>query len=159
MNTSSYEEIISLIPQRPPFLFAQEIIDFTKDSIVVRTHLTGKEDFFKGHFPEVPVMPGVLMLEAMFQTGGVLIGKRGGETSASADEKIGVVSKVDKTKFKRVVRPGDTLEIKVEVSNEFGPAVFFKGKVFVGEELAVTAEFACTLVDKGHLLPSSESAS
>ena len=136
-------EILKRIPQREPFLYIEQIVDRTENSITTSKKITGKEDFFKGHFPGNPIMPGVLLCEATFQTGALLMSfiMEGG-----LENKTAVVSRIQSAKFKNMVKPGDTLEIKVELLEQIANAAFMKGKLLSNGKTALQIEFACTLV-------------
>lgn len=136
-------EILNRIPQRHPFLYIEEIVDRTENTITTSQKITGEEDFFKGHFPGNPIMPGVLLCEAAFQTGALLMSyiMQGG-----LENKTAVVSRIQNAKFKNMVKPGDLLEIKVELVENLGSAAYMKGKVLTNNKTALTIDFACTLV-------------
>ena len=70
---SSSEEVLKRLPQKDPFLFVDDLIDRTENKIITKYHVTGEEDFFKGHFPDNPIMPGVILQEASFHSGGILM--------------------------------------------------------------------------------------
>ncbi len=130
-----YPAITQLIPQRPPFLFVDKIIDRSEKSIKTTLKITGDEDFFKGHFPGNPVMPGVLLQEALFQSGAALMaGREGGG--------LGVVTRVQNAKFKNMVRPGDLLEMEVELTDSISNAHFMKGTTKVLGKTVLVIEFA-----------------
>jgi 3-hydroxyacyl-[acyl-carrier-protein] dehydratase len=137
-------EILKLIPQRDPFLFIEEIVDRGENFVITKKSLTGLEDFFKGHFPGKPVMPGVLMCEAVFQTGAVLMGLKG--QSANANN-TAVVTRIQNAKFKNMARPGDTLMIKVDFVELLANVSFMKGKITANDQTIMTIEFACSLVE------------
>lgn len=138
------EQLLQHIPQRPPFLFLDGIVDETPERVTTYKQLTGEEDFFKGHFPGNPVMPGVLMCEAAFQTGAYLMARRGEQ---SGPGKTAVVTRVQGVKFKNIARPGDKLIITVDFIEMLANAAFMKGKVTVGEKTVMTIEFAAALVE------------
>ena len=138
------EKILEHIPQREPFLFIEAIVDRTEDSITTSKKLTGEEDFFRGHFPGSPVFPGVLMCEAVFQTGALLMSLRGQSAGAS---KKALVTRIGNAKFKNMAHPGDLLLIKVDFVEMLANAAFMKGKITCDGKTVMTIEFAATLVE------------
>src|SRR5687767_2800621 len=104
------ETILAHIPQRDPFLFIERIVDRGENTITTAKKLTGKEDFFKGHFPGAPIFPGVLMCEAVFQTGALLMALKG---ESAGPGKKALVTRIQGAKFKNMARPGDELLIAV----------------------------------------------
>lgn len=138
------DQIKELIPHRYPFLLVDKVIELEEGKRAVGIkNVTANEPFFQGHFPDYPIMPGVLIIEAMAQVGCVAM--------MSIDEnkgKLGVFAGIDKVRFKKEVRPGDTLTMEVEmlsVRRNIGKAT---AKAFVGEELACTGELVFALVQK-----------
>lgn len=107
----STAQIMALIPHRAPMLFIDEVIEFSENTITTQTTLDPKSDFFKGHFPDKPLMPGVLILEMAGQAAALLI-------ALSCDLPVGkfpAFSAVEKTRFKRPVWPNDKVTVKVEL--------------------------------------------
>lgn len=139
-------QIQKLIPQRAPFLFVDKILEWDGEKIKTAWHLTGKEDFFAGHFPGRPLCPGVLLQEAIFQTGAILMGKMNEALPPTENDQIGVVSKVSNAKFKNMAKPGDTVVMKVELVDQIGNAYYFKGRSSVEERLVLVIEFTCAMV-------------
>lgn len=137
------QEILDRIPQRDPFLYIEDIVDRTENSITTSRKITGEEDFFKGHFPGNPIMPGVLLCEACFQTGALLMSYI---MDGGLGNKTAVVSRIQSAKFKNMVKPGDELEIKVELTEQIENAAYMKGKLLTNGKTALQIQFACTLV-------------
>jgi 3-hydroxyacyl-[acyl-carrier-protein] dehydratase len=142
------ETILSHIPQREPFLFIENIVERTPDRITTSKKLTGEEDFFRGHFPGRPVFPGVLMCEAVFQTGALLMALRG---EAAGNSKTALVTRIQNTKFKNMAKPGDLLLITVDFVEMLANAAFMKGKITCEGKTIMTIEFAATLVENGEV--------
>lgn len=140
------ETILENIPQREPFLFIENIVDRSENSITTSKRLTGEEDFFRGHFPGRPVFPGVLMCEAVFQTGALLMALKG---QGAGNTKTAVVSRIQNTKFKNIAKPGDHLHITVDFVEMLANAAFMKGKITSDGKTIMTIEFAATLVENG----------
>jgi 3-hydroxyacyl-[acyl-carrier-protein] dehydratase len=139
------EEILRRIPHRPPFLLVDRAEDYRPHrSIVGIKAVTMNEPFFVGHFPGQPVMPGVLIIEAMAQSGGVLMSK-----SLDIDTRgkgIMFIS-VDNCRFRHPVRPGDVLRMPVEVLRARGDVFKFRGRGLVGDKVAAEAEVAAMLIE------------
>ena len=133
------KDIESLLPHRKPFLFVDEIISADENgSVSVRT-FTEDDFFFKGHFPEYPVVPGVILVETMAQAGGAALSYQ----KTFAEGSLFFLATVDKVKFRNQVRPGDT--VRMEITNlRVSPKMIKQcGKAFVGEILAAEAEWMC----------------
>jgi 3-hydroxyacyl-[acyl-carrier-protein] dehydratase len=132
-------EIESLLPHRLPFLFVDEIISADETRIVARRVFTDKEFFFAGHFPEYPVVPGVILIETMAQSGGAGLRKIG----KLAGDSLFFLASVDKVKFRRQVRPGEEVRSEVENLRVSPNMIKQAGKAYVGNELAAEAEWLC----------------
>jgi 3-hydroxyacyl-[acyl-carrier-protein] dehydratase len=142
------ETILNNIPQREPFLFIENIVERSENSITTSKKLTGEEDFFRGHFPGRPVFPGVLMCEAIFQTGALLMALRG---EAAGNSKTALVTRIQSTKFKNMAKPGDLLLITVDFVEMLANAAFMKGKITSAGKTIMTIEFAATLIENGEV--------
>lgn len=140
------ETILKNIPQREPFLFIENIVERSENSITTSKKLTGEEDFFRGHFPGRPVFPGVLMCEAVFQTGALLMALKG---EAADNAKTALVTRIQNCKFKNMAKPGDELMITVDFVEMLANAAFMKGKMTANGKTIMTIEFAATLVSNG----------
>ena len=125
--------ITNSIPQRPPFLFIDTLIEKGERHIHTKLHLTERKIFFKVTSRE-PVMPGVLMCEACFQSAAALLNN--GEDSG-----LGVVTKIEQTKFKNMARPGDILDIKVETLEKIGNANYMKANIQVNNKTIMQTKF------------------
>lgn len=138
------KEILKILPHRYPFLLVDKILSYDLDSGVVvgQKNATMNEAFFQGHFPEAPIMPGVLILEALAQVGGVLVHLKG------HSNKIAVLLNVNHAKFRNPVRPGDTLILKCEGIHFSTKGGRVKATATVNEKVAVEAEIGFALVDK-----------
>jgi 3-hydroxyacyl-[acyl-carrier-protein] dehydratase len=132
-------DIEKLLPHREPFLFVDEIVQADEKKIIAKHTFTEKEFFFKGHFPEYPVVPGVILIETMAQSGGAGLRKIG----ILGDGALFFLASVDKVKFRRQVRPGDEVRSEVENLRVSPRMVKQSGKAFVGDELAAEAEWMC----------------
>jgi 3-hydroxyacyl-[acyl-carrier-protein] dehydratase len=140
------EFILARIPHRPPFLWLDRVLEITGETIRAEKVVPEDLELFQGHYPEYPLMPGVLLCEAVFQAGALLIGelmRQDSTMSESTGASVPVLTRILGAKFKREVRPGDTLEISATLVERIGPAWLLKGKVRVGGKVAVQVEFAC----------------
>ena len=138
-------EVMRRIPHRPPFLMIDRAERYVpSQSLMGIKCVTINEPFFVGHFPGAPVMPGVLIVEALAQTGGLLMSK---SWDADPEGKIILFMSVDNCRFRHPVRPGDVLRLDVKVLRARANVVKFAGRALVGERLAAEAEFAAMLVD------------
>jgi 3-hydroxyacyl-[acyl-carrier-protein] dehydratase len=137
----SLDAIQSAIPHREPFLLVDEIVEQSDRHIVCRKRFTGEEFWYRGHYPNFPLTPGVLLCEAAMQAGAVLLAKYANEGQGS----VPVATRMNSVKFKTMVRPGDTAEIMVELVERLADAYFLNAKVTVDGKTAVTFDFACKM--------------
>jgi len=143
----SITEILERIPHRYPFLLVDRAEDYRAgQSIVGIKNVTFNEPFFVGHFPGNPVMPGVLIVEAMGQTGAVLMSK---SLEVDPAGKTIFFMSIDNCRFRQPVRPGDVLRMEVGVIFHRRGVFKFHGKALVGDKIAAEADFAAMLVETG----------
>ncbi len=130
-------DILKILPHRYPFLLVDKIVelDLENERIVGIKNMTVNEQFFQGHFPDNPVMPGVLQLEAMAQVAGVLLNSREGN-----DGKVAFFMSINNAKFRRLVVPGDQLRIEIEGDRIRKRMASVKAKAYVDEELVSEAD-------------------
>jgi 3-hydroxyacyl-[acyl-carrier-protein] dehydratase len=130
-------EIQKMLPHRYPFLFVDRVLEVEPGkSIVGIKNVSMDEPFFQGHFPARPIMPGVLIIEAMAQAAGVLVYK-----TSETDDNVVYFMSVEKAKFRRPVVPGDQLRLEVEALQSRGKVWKFKGRALVDDKVACEAEF------------------
>ena len=134
--------LLARIPHRPPFLWVDAILSETENRIETEKYISHELPLFAGHYPDYPLLPGVILCEAAFQTGALLLSKNK-DRQAAEIVKIPVVTRILKAKFKREVHPGDTIKVQVKLLEKVGPAWFLQGKVLVREKVALSLEFAC----------------
>ncbi len=141
------KEVASILPHRYPFLLVDRIlhINLEENEILGVKNVTVNEPFFQGHFPGAPIMPGVLLLEALAQTGGILVYKKG------YTKKIAVLLNVANAKFRKPVVPGDVLHLHVKGLHISGTGGKIQAKATIGDQLAVQAELSFAMVDKEQL--------
>ncbi len=144
-KTLDITEIQAILPHRYPFLLIDRVVDITrKQRIVALKNVTVNEPFFQGHFPGYPIMPGVLMVEAIAQAGGALLLTE----VEDRGNKLMVFTGIEKARFRRPVVPGDQLRIEVEVIAWRRTAVRMQGTAFVGDKRACEATVTCQLVNR-----------
>lgn len=141
------KELAAILPHRYPFLLVDRIthLDLEEKEIIGQKNLTINEEFFQGHFPGAPIMPGVLILEALAQAGGVLVHQLG------YDKKIAVLLNVANAKFRRPVVPGDVLMLHCKGVHVSGTGGKMRSKAVVNEQLVVEAELSFAMVDRSQL--------
>ena len=137
-------EIQAILPHRYPFLLVDRIIEMEPDRVVGIKNVTYNEPFFTGHFPDFPVMPGVLIVEAMAQTAGVQV------LSSMPDRhsKLVLLVAIESARFRRPVRPGDTLRMEMAVIKRKSSVAKFAGKATVDGQVVAEVEVMCKLENK-----------
>lgn len=138
------DEIMKLLPHRFPFLLVDRIVELEENKRIVGIkNVTINEGFFQGHFPKTPIMPGVLIIEAMAQVGGILLLR----TIPDRENKLVYFMGIDQAKFRKPVLPGDQLRFEVEVLRLKSRVCKMQGKAYVGEDLVAEAIIMSSMVD------------
>ncbi len=140
------EEVKAAIPHREPFLFVDEIVEWDEKRILCKKTFTGEEFFFQGHYPNFPIVPGVILCEAAMQAGAILLTRI--FTDKDLDNKIPVAAKMSEVRFKQSVHPGDTILLEVKFRDKMTGVYFLRGKVTLNGKTSVQFDFACALTDK-----------
>jgi|TARA_X000001036_G_C20335618_1_gene666332 3-hydroxyacyl-[acyl-carrier-protein] dehydratase len=140
------EEIHRRIPHRPPFLFIDKIIEINEDSAKASLFVKPDFPFFKGHYPENPIMPGVLLCESVFQTGAIFLADYLSNQSLTDENVTPVLSRIRDARFKRMVLPGDDIEISVFLKEQMGQFYNLTGEIKNKGKTALTISFALALV-------------
>jgi 3-hydroxyacyl-[acyl-carrier-protein] dehydratase len=149
------QEIQKILPHRYPFLLIDRVTEITRTKrIVAVKNVSVNEPFFVGHFPDTPIMPGVLVVEAMAQAGGVLLLIE----FPDREHKLLLFTGIERARFRRPVRPGDQLRIEVDVLAWRGTAGRMQGKAYVGEKLACEAVVTCRLLNRSAKSPEAGSS-
>ncbi|ADE15550.1 beta-hydroxyacyl-(acyl-carrier-protein) dehydratase FabZ [Nitrosococcus halophilus Nc 4] len=143
MDTLDIHEILKHLPHRYPFLLIDRIIECTPGkSLVAIKNVSYNEPYFQGHFPEMPVMPGVLILESLAQATGILAFKT--QATLPSQEAIYYFAGIDRARFKRPVEPGDQMRLEVELVRSLRRLWKFTGKVTVDGSLVASADVMCS---------------
>jgi len=149
LTTADVMRIMELLPHRYPFLLVDKIRDMVGDqSAVGIKNVTINEPFFQGHFPKYPVMPGVLIIEALAQTAGALCVNNSGHTNIPH---IVYFMGIDKAKFRKPVVPGDQLHLHVSKLRSRGPVWRFYGEARVNDQVVAEAEISAMIVDPNNV--------
>ncbi len=133
-------QVTQLIPHRPPFLFVDEIVSHTGDSLIAKRTWRAEEDFYKGHYPDAPITPGVLLCESVFQTGALLLARKfAGE---GKQEGVPLLAKVENVRFRSPVYPGDTTLIEVKINETAGGFYMMSGNIKNGDKRVLNVDFS-----------------
>jgi 3-hydroxyacyl-[acyl-carrier-protein] dehydratase len=134
------EEIQNAVPHRPPMLLVDEIVEQDEKCIVCQKTFRADEFFFQGHYPGQPIVPGVILCESGMQAGAILLSQFVTEGAG-----VPVATRLNDVKFKRIVRPGDTIRMEVKLDERMADAFFLTAKVTCAGKLATRFQFACTM--------------
>lgn len=135
------EAIHAAIPHRPPMLLVDEIVELEAHHIICRKTFRPDEYFFQGHYPGHPIVPGVILCECAMQAGAILLSK----LIPSLSEGVPVATRLNDVRLKKMIRPGDTVEMHVTLRERLANAYFLQAKVTCAGKVAVRFEFACTM--------------
>ena len=138
------DQIRKILPHRYPMLLVDRILEISDKRVVGIKNVTANEPYFQGHFPDFPIMPGVLVVEAMAQCGGVLALR----DMSDRDSKVVLFTSIDACRFRAPVTPGDQLRLELDIIRRRGAVIKMQGRAFVGDRLAAQAVLMCSVADK-----------
>lgn len=140
------EDIHRRIPHRPPFLFVDRIIEINAEDATCELSVREDFDIFKGHYPNNPIFPGVLSCEAVFQTGAIFLSEKIGQDELNSSSATPVLSRIRDARFKRMIKPGDLIQIKVFLQDQIGQFYNLRGEIRLKGKVVTTVSFALALV-------------
>lgn len=132
--------VLAAIPHRPPMLLVDSIVEQSAEKILCRKTFRPEEYFLQGHFPNFPLVPGVILCECALQSGAILLASK-----MEGSDHVPVATRIDNVKFKQMVRAGDAIDIEVTLTDSVSSAYFMTGKVTCNGKLAARLDFACTI--------------
>ncbi|MGB0600224.1 MAG: 3-hydroxyacyl-ACP dehydratase FabZ family protein [Rubripirellula sp.] len=142
------EEIEKRIPHRSPMRLLDEIVTQDDSTIHCRKTFHEEEFFVQGHFPDHPIVPGVIQCECCLQAGAILLSAQTAEDQTAGDSGlVPVATRMDSVKFKRMVRPGDTVDVHVTLNDQVSNAYFLTGKMMLAGKLTARLDFACSIAN------------
>lgn len=141
-------KIQRFIPHRFPFLLVDRVLSVTDNTITALKNVSMNEPFFQGHFPEAPVMPGVLIVEALAQAAGVFMGYHLEQSGQSMEDKLMFFMSIDQVKFRQIVAPGDQIMLEVSLMQKRGNIAKFEARAKVDNKITTEANFMAMLSDK-----------
>jgi len=141
------EKIEQMIPHRSPMRLLDEIVSQTDSEIVCRKTFHADEFFVQGHFPGHPIVPGIIQCECCLQAGAILLASQTDSLNEEGVNLVPVATRMDNVKFKRMVRPGDTVEVHAVLKERISHAFFLTGKMTVNGKVAARLDFACSVAD------------
>ena len=140
MTTASLEKIHAAIPHRAPMLLVDEIVEHLEDSIVCKKSFRADEFFVQGHYPDHPIVPGVILTECGAQTGAILLSGK-----VAAGEGVPVLTKLENVRFKNMVHPGQTVEMHVRLDDQVSNAYYMTAKIMCEGKTAARFSFVCSV--------------
>jgi len=121
------DEVLSAIPHRPPFLFVDEVVERNETSLTAKRYISADEPFFEGHYPRNPIMPGVLLSEAVVQAGAILLADLRKDDGEVGEDVVPVLTKISEARFRSMVKPGETVYLTAKLKEKMGGFVFMEG--------------------------------
>jgi len=146
----SLDKIYAAIPHRPPFLLVDEIVAQNENRIACRKTFRPDEWYFEGHYPGHPIVPGVILCEAAMQAGAILLS----QFIPELERGLPVAARMNDVRFKRIVRPGETIDLEVEMTDRLPKAWYLKARITCGRQLAARLQFACAIAPPTEEAPS-----
>lgn len=141
---ATLDRIKEVLPHREPFLFIEEVVEITENTIVAKSKVRGDEPHFLGHYPGKPIMPGVLLCETVLQAGAYLVASKM-KMDTHAQQNVPVVTRMNNVKFRKMVKPGDELEVHAELERSMMGAHMMKGSIRAGGKVVMSLDFAVML--------------
>ena len=138
------DQIREILPHRYPMLLVDRVLEISDERVVGIKNVTSNEPFFQGHFPDYPIMPGVLVVEAMAQCGGVLALR----SIPDRANKVVLFASIDDCRFRMPVTPGDQLRLELDIIRRRGAVIKMRGRALVGDRLAAEAVLMCSVSDR-----------
>jgi 3-hydroxyacyl-[acyl-carrier-protein] dehydratase len=154
---SASPTVLQLIPHRPPFLFVDEIVSESPDGLIARRTFRAVEDFYKGHYPNAPITPGVILCEAVFQTAALYLART--MTGGLSRGGVPLLVKINDVRFRSPVYPGDTIVIEVRKKNETAGFYVMSGSMKSGDKRVLNVDFTVAWKTPEAKSPSSSAAS
>jgi len=142
------DEIYNTIPHREPFLFIDSIQEIRETGATTKRLIRPNEPHFQGHYPENPIMPGVLLCEAVFQTAAIFLVKKLQKEGTKTNELTPVLSRIKEVKFKHIIKPGDTITINAQLIETIGQFHFIKGTIRKENKLVLSLECTLALINE-----------
>lgn len=149
------DTVADAIPHRPPFLFVDRVLSLEENRILAERTISIDEFYFEGHYPSAPIMPGVLLCEAVFQAAGIFMSKKLAKEGACVENKVPILAKITEAKFKKMALPGDKVVLEAIFLERMRDFYFFDGRVIKDDSTIASLSFTLGLADKSLLKSTS----